>query len=60
MHGLMLPSGNDAAITLSEMFGLLIYLENKRRLKTFDVYNPESFKQFTSKSFSHIFVNAMN
>jgi hypothetical protein len=56
----MLPSGNDAAITLSEMFGLLIYLENKRRLKTFDVYNPESFKQFTSKSFSHIFVNAMN
>ena len=60
MHGLMLPSGNDAALVLAEAFGLLMCLENKRKLKTFDAYNPESFKAFWNKSYGCLFVNAMN
>jgi D-alanyl-D-alanine carboxypeptidase len=56
----MLPSGNDAAVVLSECFGLMMNLDLKRKLKSFDPYNPESFKSYYHKSYSHLFVNAMN
>lgn len=56
----MLPSGNDAAVVLAESFGLMLHLEYKRKLKSFDPYNPESFKLYSHKSYCHVFVNAMN
>ena len=31
LHGLMLPSGNDAAIALSEAIGILLYLEESEK-----------------------------
>jgi D-alanyl-D-alanine carboxypeptidase len=40
MHGLMLPSGNDAAFTLAESFGTYIYLQSSEyKLKVKE--NPE-------------------
>ena len=60
MYGLMLPSGNDAALLLAEVFGLLIHTEYRRKLKIFDVYDPQSFRNYYGKSFCHVFVNAMN
>mgnify|MGYP003352197671 CR=1 FL=1 len=56
----MLPSGNDAAIILSELIGLLISLENRKKLKSFDVYNFQSFLPYNQKSYSYFFVNSMN
>lgn len=29
LHGLMLPSGNDAAIMLSEIFGTILFYKSK-------------------------------
>jgi D-alanyl-D-alanine carboxypeptidase len=50
LHGLMLPSGNDAAILLSEHFGSLISKEVKEKgdlknnLSTIDLNHPKLLK----------------
>lgn len=59
MHGLMLPSGNDAAMCLAESFGTFIYMQSdeyKQKLKR----NPE-FANFTkNRNGLRYFLNAMN
>jgi D-alanyl-D-alanine carboxypeptidase len=56
LHGLMLPSGNDAALVLSEHFGRLFYLtsckSNSKQFKEaveMDPYDPETGKLYTRK-----------
>ena len=50
LHGMMLPSGNDAAFALSEHFGRLIYYE-KFGNRTRFLLCPERF--FISEVFGH-------
>lgn len=33
LHGLMLPSGNDAAYALAEGFGTLLYIQDESEIK---------------------------
>lgn len=39
LYGLMLPSGNDAAVLLSELFGHFLQVEQKKKIRSFDFYN---------------------
>lgn len=39
LYGMMLPSGNDAAIAISEAIGLIINLKNKN--KVFDPHKDD-------------------
>lgn len=49
MFGMMLPSGNDAAVLISEGLGLfLYYINNNQRDKIFDdtIYDVERFSPY--------------
>ena len=57
----MLPSGNDAAICLSEAIGLMQFLKIKN--KPFSPHEEnwyESYLSNTNKNFSYLFINLMN
>lgn len=62
LYGLMLPSGNDAALLLSEIFGYMMQLEFRKKLKLLDVSQPDAFdRHLTSgKTYVHNFIQAMN
>lgn len=54
---MMLPSGNDAAIAMSEVIGLLSYLKGKGR--QIQPYN-EGWDCAYSKNYAHLFIGMMN
>lgn len=57
----MLPSGNDAAITISEAIGLMYNI--KLRNKCCDFYKENWYGEYLvnpNKSFSYHFINMMN
>ena len=58
LYGMMLPSGNDAAIAMSEAIGLLTFIKGKGRN-----INPEAdaewFKPY-NKNYSYLFIGMMN
>ncbi len=57
----MLPSGNDAAVALSEVIGLLYNI--KLRNKQVDPYKDGWYEQFLAnpnKSYSYHFISLMN
>ena len=55
---MMLPSGNDAAIAISEAIGLLYFLKLKNRVV--DPYDVNWFKPFSTKNYSYLFIGLMN
>jgi D-alanyl-D-alanine carboxypeptidase len=55
---MMLPSGNDAAIAISEVIGLLSFLKSKN--KNVDPYAPDWYRPYTNKNYSYIFIGMMN
>jgi len=55
---MMLPSGNDAAIAISEIIGLLQFLKTKNR--AVNPNDPEWFKPFLAKNYSYLFIGMMN
>jgi D-alanyl-D-alanine carboxypeptidase len=55
---MMLPSGNDAAIAISEAIGLLSFLKSKN--KPIDPYNAEWYKPYVTKNYSYLFIGMMN
>ncbi len=55
---MMLPSGNDAAIAISEAVSLMINLRQKN--KPFDPHTDTWFEEYQSKTYSYLFINAMN
>jgi len=55
---MMLPSGNDAAIAISEAISLMMHLRSKN--KYFDPYWDDWFEEYQAKSYSYLFINAMN
>lgn len=57
-YGMMLPSGNDAAIAISEVIGLLAFLKSKN--KNIDPYAPDWFRPYANKNYSYIFIGMMN
>jgi D-alanyl-D-alanine carboxypeptidase len=57
-YGMMLPSGNDAAVAISEIVGLLSFL--KFRNKQIDPYSSDWFKPYLNKNCSYIFIGMMN
>lgn len=57
----MLPSGNDAAVAISEVIGLLYNI--KLRNKQVDPYQDGWYQDFLSnpnKSYSYHFISLMN
>lgn len=58
LYGMMLPSGNDAAIALSEAIGLLSFIKNRN--KQVDPYSPDWYVPYASKNYSYIFIGLMN
>lgn len=54
----MLPSGNDAAIAISEAIGLLYFLKFKN--KFVDPYEADWFRPFSTKNYSYLFIGLMN
>lgn len=58
LYGMMLPSGNDAAIAISEAISLMMSLRQKN--KYFDPYSEDWFEEYENKSYSYLFINAMN
>jgi D-alanyl-D-alanine carboxypeptidase (penicillin-binding protein 5/6) len=56
LHGLMLPSGNDAALSLAESFGSYIYLKSERcRVRTeMDSDHPNKKVKNPIKYFLHL------
>jgi D-alanyl-D-alanine carboxypeptidase len=55
---MMLPSGNDAAIAIAEIIGLLAYLKSKN--KPVDAYSDEWYKVAKHNNYAYIFINMMN
>jgi hypothetical protein len=55
---MMLPSGNDAAIAISEVIGLLYFLKLKN--KVVNPYDTDWYKPFSSKNYSYLFIGLMN
>lgn len=55
---MMLPSGNDAAIAISEAISLMMHLKSKN--KNFDLHWDGWFEEYQTKSYSYLFINAMN
>ncbi len=63
MYGLMLPSGNDAALALSEIFGLyLTYEENdeNEKIKETPKISNKIKKPYTNDELSKVFIKEMN
>lgn len=58
----MLPSGNDAALLLSEIFGYMMQLEARKKLRLLDVSQPEAFDRHLTSGKTYIpnFIYAMN
>lgn len=62
---MLLPSGNDAAILLSQLFGMLICLVSKRKLGSYDLYDVDTLSSDLALSFDSAlhqktFITAMN
>lgn len=62
---MLLPSGNDAAILLSQLIGLLINLHNRRKLAGYDLYNPNTVSEDLNRTaecniHQKTFLSAMN
>ena len=56
-YGMMLPSGNDAAIAISEAVGLLSYLKGKgRQVKP----EEDGWDSPYTKNYAYIFIGMMN
>lgn len=55
---MMLPSGNDAAIAISEAIGLIINL--KSRNKFVDPHKEGWYENYNNKNYSYLFIQAMN
>lgn len=58
LYGMMLPSGNDAAIAISEAISLMMNLKSKN--KYFDPHWDDWFEEYQAKSYSYLFINSMN
>lgn len=58
LYGMMLPSGNDAAIALSEAIGLIMYL--KGRNKHVNPLSDDWYVPYIGKNFSFTFIGMMN
>jgi D-alanyl-D-alanine carboxypeptidase len=55
---MMLPSGNDAAVALSEAIGLLCFLKTKNKN-----VNPETddwYAPYSNKNYAYMFIGMMN
>ena len=64
LHALMLPSGNDAAYSIAESFGCLLYYETHNKLRLLDV-SSKNFIYATNELLSVVnplrcFLNEMN
>ena len=55
---MLLPSGNDAAIAVSEAIGLLCFL--KGRGKQIDPYAPDWYSKYQTKNYAYLFIGLMN
>lgn len=57
LYGMMLPSGNDAAIAVSEAIGLLAFVKGRGKQ-----INPEAANWYKpyNKSYSYLFIGMMN
>ena len=59
---MMLPSGNDAAALLSQLFGYFFTKERKKQINKVDFYNEEAMSESVSSpsAYNELFVQVMN
>lgn len=61
LYGLMLPSGNDAALTLAENFGCLLYFNSIGQSHVFqEIHSVDVTEDIYTKDYQRLFVAEMN
>lgn len=61
LYGLMLPSGNDAAIALAENFGCLLYFESIGQQRMFaEIHSVDVTEDAYVNDYFSMFVKEMN